>query len=179
MLFLGMGCLAICAQGQDEEAVAASLNLKLQPKDTLTVCAATLATNEGKPISEVEVRFYIKRSFGLLPIGEAVSTDENGEASVPFPLDIPKDFGGKVTVIAKIEDDEKVGSLDAEVVTTSLGINPKHTDEWNKRSLSASREKVPWMLMFASYSIIAGIWATIIYVAYQLFAIKKLRTKKS
>jgi hypothetical protein len=51
---------------------------------------------------------------------------------------------------------------------------------WSNRSLSASRERAPMILVVASTLIIMFIWGTIFYVVSQLFKIKKsARPEKS
>ena len=173
MLCISFVLYTITAFAQDE-TLTSVLTLKLIKNDTINTCEATLMGN-NKPVSEVSVQFYIKRQFSLLPIGNPQTTDDYGIASVEFPNDIPKDLNGTVTVIAKIEDDEKVGSIDAQTIT-NLGANRLNDiDEWSVRSLSSSREKAPLVLIIISFSIIFGIWGTIVYVVFQLVKIKKLQ----
>lgn len=156
------------------ETLTSVLTLKLVKKDTVYICEATLLEN-NIPVSDVSVQFYIKRQFSLLPFGNPQTTDDNGIAIVEFPNDIPKDLDGTVTVIAKIEDDEKVGSIDAQTITNLGATRLNDIDEWSYRSLSSSREKAPLVLIIISFSIIFGIWGTIVYVVFQLVKIKKLQ----
>ena len=43
-------------------------------------------TDGEKPVKDVEVKFYVQRMFGILPLGEenAVTTDEEGKATIEF-----------------------------------------------------------------------------------------------
>ena len=127
--------------------------------------------------NNIKIKIYDLDS--VKSIIKRLSADQNTLPQfIYFPNDIPENIDGKVIVLAKIDDDEKVGSLDATAECNWGAPNVNHNEEWAKRSLSASRERAPWLLMITSYSIIFGIWGTIVYVIYQLYAIKKLRTNK-
>ena len=54
------------------------------------------------------------------------------------------------------------------------GVIVKHENNFNKRSLFATRDKTPLWLLFMAYSIIAGVWGVLIYLAIQLLKIRKL-----
>ncbi|MFI5222117.1 MAG: hypothetical protein ACHQK8_07315 [Bacteroidia bacterium] len=155
---------------QDKEA---QLTLKFNKADGNNVCQA-IVNLENKPVKGVSVKLYVKRLFGLLPIGDPVSTDENGTAGFSFPKDLPCDASCKLTVIAKVEDDEKVGNIEGKG-EIDWGIKPLVTKEQMvERSLSASRERAPIYFMVASDLIIVAIWGTLFYIVLQVFKIKKL-----
>src|SRR5680860_505469 len=62
----------------------------------------------GEPAGEIDLFFYVQRTFSLLPIGEYFNTtDENGEVKVEFPTDLPGDSTGNVTAIIKLLDAEE------------------------------------------------------------------------
>lgn len=163
-----MASIPVFTYSQDKDA---KITLSFDVVDSVKTCKA-LVTSGDAPVKEVEVKLYVKRLFSLLPIGGAVATDEEGIASFEFPNDIPADMDGKLTVIAKTEDDENVGTIEASA-TSDWGI-PRGGNEILERSLSGSRSKAPWIFIIASNVIIIGIWGTLIYVISQLFRIKKL-----
>jgi hypothetical protein len=110
-----------------------------------------------------------------LPIENGITTDENGVASVEFPMDLPGDSAGNLTVIARIEDHEVYGTVESKV-NVKWGIPPSGGhDHWANRSLSASRDKAPTYLIVASNLIIAIIWGTLIYIIFQVFRIRNAR----
>ncbi len=155
---------------QEKEA---KLSISFTKVDSVNVCKA-LVTSEDKPVKEVSVKLYVHRLFGLLPIGDAVSTDENGISTFNFPMDIPAESNGKLTVIAKVEDDDNYGSFETKE-EVNLGVIKVATDaDKNERSLSASRERAPIYFMVTSDLIIAGIWGTLIYIVFQVFKIKSI-----
>src|ERR1035437_7469360 len=159
LLLVVVFSLPICLFAQDKQATekkdavpaTATMKLKFSEKDSLKVCKAILIAGE-KPLEGIEVRFYVKRFFSLLPLipnGKAVTTDENGEATVKFPKALPGDCNGTVVVIAKVEDDEKYGSLEAKDSVkwgTIISIAAQQ-EEWNKRSLSATGDRAPVYLL--------------------------------
>lgn len=126
------------------------------------------------PVPEITVAVFINKSFGMLPVeGESMATDENGEVYVPFPENMPGDNKGNVTVIAKIEDDEKVGTIETSAVS-SWGKITHPENKLNKRALWAARANAPIPLIIAVNFMIALVWGVIFYILYQLLIINKI-----
>src|SRR4051812_4033586 len=74
----------------------AKIAISFSEKDSSNSVIAKL-TNADTVVTGVDIHFYIKKSFGLLPIeGDFTTTNEVGEASVEFPTDIPGDTSGNV-----------------------------------------------------------------------------------
>jgi len=159
---------SVISLAQDKEA---KMTILFEKHDTIRMCRV-FVTSEDKPVAEVSVKIYVQRLFSLLPVGDAVSTDENGDAEFIFPDDIPGDSKGMLTVFAKIEDDENYGNLETKGEIRWGLIKSKSNPM--ERSLSASRDKAPIYFIIASNLIIAGIWGTLIYVIFQLFKIRRI-----
>lgn len=183
-LFIGIVIsLPLCLFSQDdkqaapEENVPATIKLKLVVEDSIKTCKAIITAGD-KPLEGIQVKFFVKRFFGSLPLianGKAVSTDETGVASVKFPNDLPGDANGTVIVSAKVEDDDNYGTFEAKdsikwgtIVSITL-----QEDEWNERSLVGSGNKAPVYLIMTAGVIIIIVWGTLLYVIYTLFKIKK------
>ncbi len=150
----------------------ATIKLDFIKADSLGTCQATVIS-DGKPVVGPEIHLYVKRMYSLLPVGKVVATDSTGVANIDFPQDLPGDKNGMLTVIARIEKDDKYGTVETE---SKVNWGTKLSNEslpWNDRSLSASREKAPMFLVVASTSIILLIWGTIFYVIFQLFRVKR------
>ena len=131
-----------------------------------------MLTSNGKPVAGPEIHLYVQSLYSLLPIGKVVATDTTGLATFDFPIDLPSQ-NGMLTIIAKLQKDEKYGSVETHAAM-KWGVTTKtELTHWSDRSLSASREKAPMFLVVASILIIGIIWFTIIYVALQLLRIKK------
>ncbi len=163
-LFLLMPALCLA---QDDEAI---MKLDFSVEDSVKTVAASVMFNDSAA-ADVEVKFYVKRLFSLLPVGDA-TTDEDGLASLEFPDDIPADLNGKIMVIAKIEDDENLGNSEiSEEINWGVPRKPISDLE---RSLAGSRENAPVYFIVIANLIIAGIWGTLIYVVLQLFKIRRI-----
>lgn len=166
------------AQDEEKEAV---IKLSFDQNDSERICKAVV-TSDGMPVKETEVHFYVKRMYSLLPIEKAVETDTAGEATMLFPLDLPGDKNGNLIVVAKIEDDDNFGTVDVEAPVKWGAAQMGEKEEWGMRSLSASRDKAPMVLIIVSNTIIAIIWGTLIFVIYQIVRIRKashlVKTKK-
>lgn len=127
------------------------------------------------PVSGVEMKLFIKRQFGRLPIGEETYTsDENGKVEMDFKASIPGDKSGKITLGCMIEDGEDLGNLTAvKEVEWGTPFVAKH-DEFNDRTLWATSDKTPiWLLVFPNL-IIVVVWGLIFYLLLQIVKIRKI-----
>ena len=170
ILFLAMQLVAYNLFAQAEKE--ATIKLDFIKTDSLYTCQATV-TSDGMPVAGPEVHLYVKRMYSLLVIGKPTATDSTGIASFDFPNDLPGDKNGVLTVIAKIEKDEKYGSVETSSDIKWGAALKNDIFPWSDRSLSASRERAPMFLVVASILIILVIWGTICYVIFQLFRIKR------
>ncbi len=115
------------------------------------------------------VGIYVKRSFSPLKIGEG-TTDENGEATVEIPNNLPGDANGNITLLAKIDENETFGNLEASVVQ-KWGIPVSDKIEDQPRALWSSHPPL-WMLI--TFFVLMGIvWGHYIVIVVQLFRLRK------
>jgi hypothetical protein len=128
------------------------------------------------PAAGVEMKIFIKRQFGRLPVGEeSYTSDDNGKVEMDFTVaNVPGDASGKITVGAFVEDNEDFGNL---VVTKDVPwgapLVVKH-DEFNDRTLWATRDKTPvWLLIFPNL-IIVVVWGLIVYLLLQILRIRRI-----
>jgi hypothetical protein len=170
-LVVAMYLLSGTVIAQDKTA---EMSISFAKEDDKNICKVTLIS-EGKPAAEVAVKLFVKRLFGNLQIGEEVSTDEGGIASFEFPSDIPLNSDGKILVLAKVEDDENYGSIDAEIQST-IGVK-KDLTQLDLENRSISGANAPIYFIVGCLVIFAGIWGAIIYVILLVFKIKKSATK--
>lgn len=154
----------------------AELKLDFTKEDSVNVCNVNVVS-EGNPVAEVTVKLFVKRLFGLLPVGE-VATDESGVARFEVPADIPGDAKGIYTVIAKIEDDENYENVEAQGDINWGVIKGNDQSKKMERSLSASRDRAPIYFIIVSNLIIAAIWGTIFYCILQVFKIRRMSSAK-
>jgi hypothetical protein len=167
-IIAGLIFLSLSSFAQDKKA---TMNMSFGKEDSINVVRIKI-TSEDKPVKEINVKLYVQRLFSQLPVGDEVTTDENGVATFNFPNDIPGDENGHLTVIAKVEDDDNYGSFDTKA-NVKLGI-PKVVDSKMGRSLSGNRANAPIYFIIVSNLIIIGIWGTLIYVISQIFKIRRI-----
>jgi hypothetical protein len=160
----------LCAQ--DTTSADAQITLTFGIQDSVKQAKAVVTKNHT-PLKGVDVLFLIKKSFGSLPLGDAVSTDENGEATVDFPLDMPGDASGDLTVIAKVEENDQTGEL-LTSKSSNWGVPTDVKNTIDKRALWASAANAPIPLVVTVVTIVALVWGTIFYIILQVVAIRRM-----
>jgi hypothetical protein len=162
---------------EEETTVAdARISLNYAGEDSVKTIAASLSGWKEQayvPIPTAELKLCIKRTFNFLPVGEAgATTDENGEITGELPLDIPGNANGTITLAARLEDDDKYGTVE---VTKDVpwAVLPK-VNPPRGRTLWSPGDNAPLLLVISSVTIIVIIWGTILYLVSLLFKIKKL-----
>ena len=145
------------------EITAAKEDSVLNAKIKLVDLAADTA------IKGTVVGIFVHRSFSLLKIGEG-TTDDNGEATVEIPNSLPGDAKGNITLLAKLDENETFGNLEASVVQ-KWGIPVSDKLEDQPRALWSSHPPL-WMLI--TFFILMGIvWGHYIVIVVQLFRLRK------
>lgn len=149
---------------------------------SITVNVTALQDNEWVPVNEIELKVGIRRLGGILTAGEELTytTDSSGSITVEFNKDsLPGDKNGNIVLAAKVEDNDEYGNL---LVTKTVpwGIaTTADTKFFNQRTLWSTRNRTPGWLLFMAYSIVIGVWGTILYLLGQLLKIKKLSKTSS
>ncbi len=173
-----------------QEPLSADITIKkaILTVDTTTVDGARTVIGELKekngnawvPVKDVDMNLSIKRMLGNLPAGDepVYTSDSAGVSSAEFKRDsIPGDEKGNITLVAKVDDNDTYGTLITEkTVNWGSAIQPPK-DFFAQRTLWSTRFRTPIWLLFVAYSIVIGVWGTIIYLIFQLVKIKKLGTK--
>ena len=170
LITLSAGLLFASVIAFAQEKVA-DMSLSFDTVDSVRTCKVTIKS-EGAPVADVSVRVAVKRLYTYMPMGKDITTDENGEATIEFPYDLPGDDAGVLHVLAKVEDDENYGSFEAKA-DVNWGT-PKAKISKAERSLAGSRGNAPVYFIVASVLIISGIWGTLVYVVLQVFKIRKI-----
>jgi hypothetical protein len=160
-----------------EEMQDAFVTISFEEDEESKTVIAKAVDGEGVPIVDLEMYFFVERTLSLLPIGDDFYyTDEDGIIEVEFPMDLPGDENGDLTIVAKIIESDIYNDLTLENVK-NWGIpivieDPK--DE--KRSLWAAAANAPMSLIFIVSSLILAVWYVIWYIFYKLYRISKIRT---
>ncbi len=158
----------------EEEVTIKRARLEITPvKDdsllTLQVKLVDLGSGSETPVPEIALGVFVTRLINPLKIGEG-TTDENGEAVIEIPKDLPGDAKGNITLLAKLDENELYGNLEAS--TTQLwGVSV--SDQLNKmpRALWSSDPPI-WMLV-TFIILMTVVWGHYIVIIVQLFRLRK------
>ena len=170
-----------------QEPLTADITIKkaILTVDTTSVDGARTVIGELKekngnvwvPVKDIDMNLSVKRMLGNLSVGDEATytSDSSGISSAEFTRDsIPGDQKGNITLVAKVDDNDTYGTLFAEkTVKWGSAIQPPK-DFFAQRTLWSTRFRTPLWLLFVAYSIVIGVWGTIIYLVFQLIKIKKL-----
>jgi len=145
---------------------------------SITASVMRSENNEWVPAKDIEMKIGIERLGGsILTAGdeETYTTDSSGTIVVEFKKNkLPGDTKGNFTLAARVDDNEELGNLLIEK-TVPWGTPTKvNTSFFNQRTLWTTRFKTPYWLLIMAYSIVIGVWGTMIYLVRQIVKIKKL-----
>jgi len=154
-----------------------SLSLVLSFEDeTHTVYARAIKKTENgtETVTGVPVRFFVKRYFQNLPIGdENLITDADGIVMAEFPADLPADTAGQVEIMAKVFDDDGGWGAAETSAVKSWGKPLQAYNMLDARSLWNENWKAPLWLLMTYFGAVAGLLATLGYILLLLKGLKK------
>ena len=136
---------------------------------TVQVKLIDVGTGQETPVKETTVGIYVNRLFLPMKVGE-VTTDENGEGSVEFPNNLPGDSKGNLTLLARLDENETFGNMEAAVVQP-WGVPVSDKPEVQPRALWSSHPPL-WMLITFIILMLA-VWGHYIVIVYELFRLRK------
>jgi len=136
---------------------------------TVQVKLVDIGTGEEVPVKETTVGIFVTRMFLPMKVGEG-TTDENGEASIEFPNNLPGDAKGNITILAKLEENDSYGNLEASA-TEKWGIPVSDKPEEQPRALWSSHPPL-WMLITFAILMVT-VWGHYIVIVYELFRLRK------
>jgi len=127
-----------------------------------------------KPLSDISIKIFVKRTFGNLLIAET-TTGKDGIGYFNIPRDIPGDSIGTLSLIAKTQGNSK------ELTSTlneKIGIITKPKKLLEQRAWWNINKMAPIWLIFVYTLGLLGILSTVIYILFQLQKIKKINQNK-
>ena len=150
----------------------------VEAAETRTLSASVMEMQNGQqvPANEVELKVVVKRMAGNLSVGDAetYTTDSTGIALAEFKKDsIPGDKEGCIIVIAKTEDNDSYGNISIEK-KVKWGAPFIAVNDFDKRTLFATRDKSPGWLLILAYSIAIGVWGVIIYLVTRIYVMRRI-----
>ena len=175
LLLTGMFLFHFSSVYGQEAMKNAKVSLSFSEEEGVKKITALAVEEEGTPIEDLELSFYVQRTFSLLPIGGFFNTtDENGEVTVDFPDDLPGDSEGKIKVVVKILESDLYNDLtvDAE---KNWGVITLVDDSEEERTLWAASANAPIALVVATSGLVIGIWIVFWFIISELYKISKIR----
>ncbi len=140
------------------------------------VTANLTGSKDGQsiPANGIRVGFYIKRNFGILPIGDVVTTNKDGEAKMIFPTDLPGDSLGNYQMIVKLVDQDTYGDIQVKQ-ELDWGKTFIYDSPLNYRAMWGNRANAPIWLLLSYFGIVIAVWLTIVWVVLQMFKLKNAK----
>ena len=175
-ILLAIVCLNTSFMYGQDSMEDASITVTFSEEDGVKTLIAAATDQEGLPIEDLELYFYVKRTFSLLPIGDPFnSTDENGIIEMVFANDLPGDTEGNLEIVIKLFESDLYNDQTVEV-TKDWGVpivieDPKS----EKRSLWSAAANAPLTLIVLITSMIAAVWYIICYIIFTLFKISRIK----
>jgi len=141
---------------------------------TVLLKANTFEKGKTLPVVGESVLLYVPRMFSLLPAGDG-TLDDNGAATIDFPVDIPGDKDGNITIIAKFEEHPTFGNVEKRA-TINWGVPAVHVSHLEHRALW-TKGAPTWMIVALSIMLV-GVWGHYAYAVFCLIRIKILSKKE-
>jgi len=170
---IGLNTSIIYGQDTMEEATVA---VSFSEEDNTKTIIAKASDQTGLPIEDLELYFYVKRTFSLLPIGDGFNaTDENGMLEIEFPNDLPGDPEGNLIIVTKIIESDMYNDLTIET-TKNWGLPVILEDSSvEKRSLWSAAANAPISLIIIISTMIFAVWYIICFIFYKLYRISRVK----
>jgi len=140
---------------------------------TVKVKLIDLSTGTETAVPETDLGVFVKRLFSPLKLGEG-KTDEAGEASIEIPNNLPGDSHGNITLLAKLDENEVYGNLEASV-TQPWGTPVSDELKELPRALWSSHPPI-WMLV-TFIILMSAVWGHYLVIIIQLFRLRKEEPK--
>ena len=158
-------------EATEEEVSFYSATIKVNPsnEDSVLTMAVQVMDGQKNPLAESVIGIYVKRMFNPLKIGE-ITTDENGEGSLEIPAGLPGDATGNLTLIAKLDEDEKYGNLETSSIQ-KWGLPVSDKIHELPRALWSQHPPI-WMLV-TFILLISVVWGHYFVIIYELFRLRK------
>ncbi|MBN8836164.1 MAG: hypothetical protein J0I09_02815 [Sphingobacteriia bacterium] len=166
--------LAITSVVAQDEKINGTISLQINSNDSMNVITATVINNATKqPVKDIEVTFYVQRTFGLMKVANGTS-DTTGTITAEFPIAIQgSNVKGYYTLLAKVEENEKMNDTTfSSNIKSPLRFPP---DKPIPPSIAGSH--APWWLAITFTLVVGIVWLLFVYVLYLVYRIKKASSK--
>jgi hypothetical protein len=140
---------------------------------TVKVKLVDLSSGTEMPVDSTTLGVYVKRLFSALKLGEG-TTDATGETTVEIPNDLPGDAKGNLTLLARLDENETYGNMEASVVQ-QWGTPVSDEVKELPRALWSSHPPI-WMLI-TFVVLMSTVWGHYLVIIIQLFRLRKEEPK--
>ena len=140
---------------------------------TVRLKLVDLSTGAETAVAETDLGVFVKRLFSALKLGEG-KTDEAGETTIEIPNNLPGDAKGNLTLLARLDENEVYGNLEAAVVQ-QWGTPVSEELEELPRALWSSHPPL-WMLI-TFIVLMTAVWGHYIVIIFELFRLRKEEPK--
>jgi hypothetical protein len=135
---------------------------------SIEVSASEIGTDgELIPIEGITLQFYIEGTFSLLNFAKE-ETDEYGIAQVEFPVDMPGDTAGVLTIVVKIEENRTFGTIES-IGKMNWAIQLEPTKD-KQRGLGDT--DAPLWMVYTLIILLSAVWFHYFYVIFLIIKIK-------
>lgn len=158
----------------DGEVIIKRARLEIAPvKDdsllSVKVKLVDIGTGKEIPVPETVVGVFVNRSFNPQKIGEG-TTDENGEATIEVPNNLPADARGNIMLIAKLDENETYGNLESSA-EQKWGVPV--SDKLNELPRALWSSHPPYWMMATFIILMSTVWGHYLVIIIQLFRLRK------
>lgn len=159
---------------KDIQVKAADLKVSFFQEDTSKFIAIeafeTGSAGTTTPIPDLEIGLFVKGTFSYLNLAKDV-TGADGRLIVPFPVTMPGDTLGVLTIAAKIEDNDVYGNVEAWGKINWAHPVPLAVEA--KRGLGDT--DAPLWMVYTLIVLLSAVW---LHYAYVIFLIIKIKLSK-
>jgi hypothetical protein len=148
-------------------------NLEMSFFQKENVKSIEVSANEGGidgqpiPIEGIDLQFYIKGTFSLLKFATE-ETDEYGITKVEFPVDMPGDTTGALTIVVKIEENKTYGSVISRgEMNWAIQLEPMREKQRGLGDTDA-----PLWMVYTLIILLSAVWFHYFYVIFLIIKIK-------
>ncbi|MDP4262499.1 MAG: hypothetical protein Q8941_08205 [Bacteroidota bacterium] len=128
-----------------------------------------LAGGTETAIPDVNLGVFVRRLFSPLKLGEG-KTDANGEISVEIPNTLSGDAKGNIILLARMDDNEQYGNLEASVIQP---WGKPVSDEIKELPRALWSNHPPLWMLITFIILMTAVWGHYIVILYELFRLRK------
>lgn len=152
----------------DIEIFPARIVLEPMEEDSSLAVQITLLRGD-EPVADEDVSLFLKRLFSPLKVGEA-TTDEDGMATIAFPMGFPGDAQGNLDIYAFLEEHDDFGNVKSTMIA-AWGKPVSDLPQDLPRALWSPYPPI-WMVL-AFTVLMAAVWGHYGVIVFKLFQVKK------